>query len=223
MNRFFRTAYSTTLVYLCLTFFVVLFTRIRMPFPAFSCIYFGLLISLLPVVSRRLAGKDRLFYVIGALAAVLGFLPLKLWNCPTAHWVIHLLGIAAAAVFLSVLRYRTTHSDFMAKYSFTAVMLLVLIALVYLSMVTSVYRDGKAAERSEALNLAMNNIVPYAIVLLVTGVLLLRGLRAQEGIVDEHAFNRRQLRDTLIFAVLVTLVFVADPFLYLKKAATFCR
>ena len=221
MNRFFRTAYSTTLIYLCLTLFTVLGTGVRMPFPAFSCLYFGLLICLLPGVSRKLAGKEKLFYLIGAILAVLGLLPLKLSHCPTAHWVVQFLGIAAAAVFLFILRHRTTHSGFIARYRFSVVLVLILIAFVYFSMLTGIYRDGRDAARTETLRLAINNIVPYAIVLLVTGVLLLRSLRSEDGIVDEQTFNRRQLRDTLIFAVLVNLVFVTDPFVYLKKAIFF--
>ena len=109
----------------------------------------------------------------------------------------------------------------MAKYQFTAILLLILIGLIYLATLTGIYTDGQAAARSEVMSLALNNIVPYAIVLLVTGVLLLRGLRAQEGIVDEQAFNRRQMRDTLIFAILVTLVFIVEPFVYLQKAVIF--
>ena len=44
MNRFFRTAYATTLVYLLLTLVAVLIARVGMPFLAFSCLYFGLLL-----------------------------------------------------------------------------------------------------------------------------------------------------------------------------------
>ena len=221
MNRFFRTAYSTTLVYLCLTLFVVLVSKVRMPFPAFSCLYFGLLICLLPGVTKKLAGKEKLFYAAGALASALGFVPLALWDCPVIHWVLHSAGIIAAAVFLHLLRHRTTHSDFMAKYQFTAVLLLIVFGFVCLALLTGIYTDGEVTARTDALRLAMNNVVPYAIVLLVSGVLLLRGLRAQEGIVDEQAFNRRQLRDTLIFAVLVTIVFAVDPFVYLQKGLFF--
>ena len=221
MNRFLRTAYSTTLVYLCLTLFGVLMTRAGMPFPAFSCLYFGLLLCLLPGIVKKLAGKERLFCVIGAAAALLGFIPIALLRCPVIHWIIHILGIAAAGAFLSLLRHRTTHSDFMAKYQFTAVLLLIVIGFVCLSLLTGIYTDGQTTVRAEALRLAMNNIVPFATVLLVTGVLLLRGLRAQEGIVDENAFIRRQLRDTLIFAVIITLVFLVDPFVYLQKGMFF--
>ena len=220
MNRFFRTAYATTFVYLCLSLFGVLITRAKMPFPAFSSLYFALLLCLLPGISQRLRGKEPLFYLIGALTALLGFVPLALCHCPTVHWLIHAAGIAAAALFVSILRHRTTHAIFMAKYEFTVVLVLVLIGLVCLAMLTGVYRDNESTARAEALNLAMSGLVPYATVMLASGVLLLRGLRAQPGI-DERAFNRRQLRDTLIFAVLVTLVFTVDPFLYLRKAIFF--
>ena len=220
MNRFFRTAYSSALVYLCLALFAVLLTGVRMPFPAFSCLYFGLLLCLLPGVSRRLAGKEGLFYALGALTALLGFLPLVFWHCPLIHFAVHLLGTAAAAAFIPLLRHRTTHADFMAKYQFSAIMLLILIGFIALATMTGVYADSSSS-RPEVLKLAVNSIIPHAIVLLVTGVLLLRGLRAGEGIVDEQAFNRRQLRDTLIFAVIVTLVFAADPFVYLQQAAHF--
>ncbi len=221
MNRFFRTAFSATLVCLYLTLFTVLFTGIRMPFPAFSCLYFGLLIALLPAAVRKLSGREPLFYLLGAVTALSGFIPLVLWHCPASHMVIHLLGIAAAAVFLPLLRHRTTHGRFLAKYQFAAVSLLILLGLICLAMLTGIYTDGEAAVRTEVLKLAVNNTVPYAIVLLVTGVLLLRGLRAAAGTVDEQAFNRRQLRDTLIFAVLVSLVFAVDPFIYLQKAVLF--
>ena len=221
MNRFFRTAYATTLVYLSLALFGVLISGVRIPFLAFSCLYFGLLLSLLPGVSQRLSGKERLFYLLGAMTAVLGFLPLALWHSPMIHWIIHLLGIAAAGAFLSILRHRTTHGIFLAKYEFTAVSLLILIGLIYLAILTGIYQGGQAAERSRALSRAMSCVVPYAIVLLASGVLLLRGLRAQPGMADEQAFIRRQLRDTLIFAVLVTLIFAVDPFIYLQKAVYF--
>ena len=222
MNRFFRTAYAAALAYLCLAFSGVLITGVQMPFFAFSCLYFGLLIFLLPGMVQRLNGKERLFYGIGAVTAVLGFLPLALYRCPTIHGLIHLLGIAAAAVFLWTLRHTTTHGIFLAKFKFTAVSLFILVGLACLAVRTAVYQSGQAAERYAALSLAVNGIVPYAIAVLASGVLLLRGLRAQPGrAVDEQAFNRRQLRDTLIFAVLVTLIFAFDPLGQLGKAVSF--
>lgn len=220
MNRFFRTAFSVTLICLCLTLFTVLLSGVGMPFPAFSCLYFGLLTALLPGAVRKLSGREVLFYLLGTVTALLGFIPLMLKHCPASHFAIHLAGIAAAAAFIPLLRHRTTHDRFLAKYQFTAVSLLLMFGLICLVMLTDIRTDGEAA-RTEMLKLAVNNAVPYAIVLLVTGVLLLRGLRASVGTVNEQAFNRRQLRDTLIFAAVVTLVFAADPFAYLKQAAFF--
>ncbi len=221
MNRFFRTAYYTTLFYLCLAFFGTLISSVGMPFLAFSCLYFGLLFCLLPGMLRKLSGKEALFYVLGALTAALGFLPIALWHGTILHWLIHLFGIAGTAVFLRALRYRTTHSVFMDEYRLTLVLLLILIGFGCLFTMTGIYQDGQAAVRSETLRQAINGAVPYAIILLVSGTLLLRGLRAQLGIADEQAFNRRQLRDVLIFAVLVTLVFAVDPFVHLKNALSF--
>ena len=221
MNRFFRTAYATALVYLCLTLFAVLVTKINMPFLAFSCLYFGLMLCLLPAASSWWSGKRPLFAGIGIGMAVLGFLPLFLLHCPLIHWLIHLLGIVSAAAFLVLLRHRTTHSDYLAKYQFIAVLLLILMGFVFLSLLAGIYQNDTPSTQSKILELVIRNIVPYAIVVLVSGVLLLRGLRAQEGVVDERAFNRRQLRDTLIFAVLVTLIFSVDPFVNLKRFALF--
>ena len=221
MNRFFRTAYASTLTCLCLTLFGVLVSGVKMPFPAFSCLYFGLLLFLLPGASHKLAGKERLFYLIGTVTAFLGFVPLALRHCPPIHWVIHLLGIAAAALYLKILRHRTTHGIFLAKFEFTTVVLLAVIGLVWLGILTGIYQGGDAAARSRAMNLAVSCIVPYSIVMLASGVLLLRGLRAQPGTIDEQAFNRRQLRDTIIFAVLVTLIFAVDPFVYVKQVLYF--
>ena len=222
MNRFFRTAYALALAYLCLALFGVLITGVQMPFLAFSFLYFGLLVFLLPGMSQKLTGKERLFYGISAVLAMLGFLPIALWRCPMIHWLIHLSGIAAAAAFLWALRHQTAHRIFLAKFKFTVVSLLILIGLVCLAVRTAVYQSGQASERYAALGLALNGIVPYAIVVLASGVLLLRGLRAQPGrAIDEKAFNRRQLRDTLIFALLVTFIFTFDPLGRLGKAVSF--
>ena len=224
MNRFFRTAYAATLLYLCLALFAALITGAGMPFPAFSCLYFGLLIYLMPDISRSPAGRRPLFHLTGALTASLGFLPIAFSRCPPVHWLVHLSGIAAAAVFLYTLRHRTTHSLFLTRFRFISVTLLILIGAVCLILRMDFFKAGEAAKRAAAVSLAVNGAVPYAIVLLATGVLLLRGLRAQPGrMIDERIFNRRQLRDTLVFAVAVTLIFAADPFVYLGQAASFLR
>ena len=221
MNRFFRTAYATTLVYLCTSLFAVLITGVQMPFPAFSCLYLGLLLGLLPAAAPKLSGKEPVFACIGAATALLGFLPIVLKNGPWLHYAVHFIGIVCGALFCSILRHRTTHDDFEAKYRFTIVLLLILIGFVYLTLLAGIYENGLVPAKSENVRLAVNGVVPLVIVLLVTGVLLLRGLRAQTGVVDERAFNRRQIRDTLLFAAIVSLLFAVDPFRYLGMAAAF--
>ncbi|MBR0507832.1 MAG: DUF4129 domain-containing protein [Clostridia bacterium] len=222
MNRFFRTAYATTLSYLFLTLVAVLIVSTRMPFSAFSCLYFGLFLVLLPGAAPKRKGKKPTFLALGALVALLGFLPLVLFKSPLLFYAVHAAGIALAAVFLTLLRHRTTHSDFKAKYHFTVILLLLVIGFVYLALLAGVDKNGliKSFNRN-TVQLALNTIVPLAITLLVTGVLLLRGLRAQEGVVDERTFNRRQIRDTLIFAAVVSVVFAVDPFPYLKQGLFF--
>lgn len=221
MNRFFRTAYASTLVYLILALLASLITGAAMPFLTFSCLYFGLLLALLPAASQRLSGKELPFALLGAVAALLGFVTLALWRCSLLHYLVHGIGMLSGVVFLFLLRHRTTHADFKAKYQFTTVLVLVGIGFIYLALLAGVDRNGVVPVQSENVRIAVNGAVPFAITLLVTGVLLLRGLRAQAGVVDERAFNRRQLRDTLIFAAIVTVVFLIDPVVYLKAAADF--
>lgn len=221
MNRFFRTAYASTLAYLILALFAGLITGTAMPFPAFSCLYFGLLLALLPAASQRLSEKELPFALLGAITALLGFIPLALLHCPLLHYLVHGVGMLLGVVFLFVLRHRTTHADFKAKYQFVTVIVLVMIGFIYLALLAGVDRNGTVPVRSETVRTAVNSVVPFAITLLATGILLLRGLRAQAGVVDEHAFNRRQLRDTLIFAAIVTVVFLMDPVVYLKAAVDF--
>ena len=218
MNRFFRTAYATALAYLVLTLFAVLITAERMPFSAFSCLYFGLFLALLPGAAPKLEGREPLFLALGGMTAILGFLPLVLFQSPLLFYALHAVGITLAALFLVLLRHRTTHADFKAKYHFTVILLLLVIGFVYLALLAGVDKSGLISSFNHGtVQLAVNTIVPMTITLLVTGVLLLRGLRAQEGVVDEKAFNRRQIRDTLIFAAVVSVLFAVDPFPYLKQ------
>ena len=222
MNRFFRTAYSTTLVYLCLAFFGVLVTGAVLPITAFFCLYLGLLLFMVPGMQPGPDEKGRLLSGIGVLTAMSGFLPIALGHCPAVHWLIHLSGIAAAAVFLSVLRHRTTHKSFLMAFCAAGVSVFCLIGLVSLVLLTDIFKGGEASARHETVSLAVNSAVPYVLVLLATGVLHLRGLRAQPGrMIDERLFNRRQLRDTLIFAILAALFFAFDPIALLGKALSF--
>ncbi len=220
MNRFFRTAYSATLIYLGLSMLVALITGVGMPFPAFSCLYIGLLIALLPLFVQKTQGGEKLFLLLGFAVALFGFVPVMLFRCPITHYFVHGIGIVGAILCFSLLRHRTTHSIFLAKFRFTFIAVTIVIGLVYLLLAGS-FENGFIGLKKETVKRAMNAVIPIAIVMLVTGVLHLRGLRARDGAVDERAFTRRQLRDTLIFFAVVSIVFLVDPFLYMGKAFTF--
>jgi|GEM_PF-2569908 len=211
MNRFLRTAYATTFVYLFLSLFAALMTGVGMPFSAPLCLYFGLLLILLPGAMPALRDKGTLLRLLGVLLALLGFLPLWLRGCSAAHGVAHGLGILAAGAFVPILRHRTTHSDFAAKFRFSILLLLVLIAYMYLSLLVGITEEAIVPIARGHVSQALDHLVPIFILLLMTGVLLLRGLRGLQGTLDERAFNRRQLRDLLLYASLVGVAFVFDP------------
>ncbi|MBQ6077208.1 MAG: hypothetical protein IJK88_03795 [Clostridia bacterium] len=217
MTRFFRTAFSVSLVSLLLTLVSGVATGVHMPFTAFSCLLFGLLVFLLPQSVPKLEGKETLFALLGAATALLGFLPLLILRCPVFHYVCYGLSVLAAAIFLVSLRHNTTHNNFKARFGFITVILICL--LVYFVMsATTMRRNANSVQSTpvldpEALKIALNDIIPLAIVLLASGVLCLRGLRAQNGAADEASYRRRQLRDALIFTVSVSVVFLVVPLL----------
>ena len=217
MNRFFRTAYAAAFVYLFLALIAGLATGVGMPFPAFLCLYFGLLLALLPNALPKLRGREPLFLALGVLMALLGALPIRLSGGTAAHYVAHGLGVLAAGLFLRTLKHRTTHSDFAAKFRFSIVLVLALIALVYLSLLVRTADETLLPVQQAYVSGAIDHVVPVAIMLLVTGVLLLRGLRGLQGMVNEKAFNRRQLRDLLLYAAVVIVVFVFRPLRYLYR------
>ncbi len=222
MNRFFRTAYAATFVYLFLALIAGLFTGVSVPFLSFLCLYFGLLLALLPCGMPKLQGREAVFVLLGVPLALLGFLPIHLYGGTILSYVAHGLGVLGTALFCHTLKHRTTHGDFAAKFRFSAVLILVLIAYLYLSLLVGVTAEDILPVRKAYVSQALDHVVPIAIMLLVTGVLLLRGLRGLEGVTDERAFNRRQLRDVLLYGSMVGVIFVLDPFPYLYRGVAWC-
>lgn len=234
MTRFFRTTFAVSLTSLVLTLVSIVATGVHMSFLSFACLLCGLLLFLLPEATPKLEGKEIRFALLGAGVALLGFLPLPILRCPVFHYVSYGLSVAAAAIFLITLRHNTTHNNFKARFVFITIILICLLTYFVVSATTmrrfanSPY--SKPILDPESLKLALNDIVPLAIVLLASGVLCLRGLRAQYGAADDASFRRRQIRDALIFTVSVTAVFIAVPvlkpvwaFLLEKVFAPFAR
>lgn len=217
MTRYFRTAYAVSLTSLLLTLISAVATGVHMPFSAFTCLLFGLLLVLLPNVLQKWEGKRTLFALLGAAAALLGFLPVLLLTGPLLQVLAYAASVAAAAIFFAALRHNTTYNNFKARFVFITIIVLLVFSYFILSTTwllpskDSLY--GKPLLDPERVKLALNDIIPYAIVHLATGILCLRGLRAQHGAVDERRFQQRQLRDALIFITAVSTVFIAAPFL----------
>lgn len=215
MTRFFRTTFSVSITGLFLTLITGIATGVHVPFLSFSCVLFGLLIFLLPNVLQKYGDKSRLFALLGAVTALLGFLPILLLRCPTFHYVTHGLFILSGAIFLGLLRHNTTYNNFKAKFGFvTAVTICLLVFVLVLATTPFKYKysaDGTLLLNRENTNVAMNDVIAYAIVSLASGFLCLRGLRGEKGVVSEKSFRRRQLRDALIFAGTVSIVFSAMP------------
>ena len=217
MTRFFRTVYAVALSSLLLTLISALVTGVHMPFSAFACLLFGLLLVMLPNVLQKWVDRGTLFTLLGAAAALLGFLPILLLHGPVSQYIFYAASLAAAAILLLLLRHNTTHNNFKARFGFVTVV--VLCVLAYFILSTSWLVPSKDSVYSKPIldpdrvKLALNDIIPYVIVHLAAGVLCLRGLRAQHGNVDEKRFQRRQLRDAMIFITVVSTVFVAAPYL----------
>ena len=214
MNRVLRTEYSSSFAYLFLALIPALATGVGMPLPAFLCLYFGLLLFLLPCAVPKLSGREALFAFLGVLAELLGFLPIRLYGCPLIHYIAHALGVIAAGVFVGVMKHRTTHDDFSAKFRFSVVFILVFVGVMYLSLLIGITEEFVVPISRANIKTAVEHAIPIAILLLVTGVLLLRGLRGLDGTVNERDFNRRQLRDVLVFAAGVSTVLLINPLLY---------
>lgn len=217
MTRYFRTVYATTLACMLLSLITPLVTGVHMPFSPFSCLLLGLLLFLLPNVLPKLSGRETLFALLGTAAALLGFLPILLSRCPAFHYIAYALFVLAAALFLITLRHNTTYNNFKARFGFITVVVLCLLFYFILSATTmrriSGTVHGSPVIDPERLKIALNDLIPFAIVLLASGILCLRGLRAQCGDADERSFRRRQLRDALIFLFSVSAVFITVPLL----------
>ena len=191
MTRFFRTAFAETLAYMGLALLATGASGVSMPFVSFACLLFGLLTVLLPSVQKKPKNRRPLFALLGAGAALLGFLPLLVLRTPIIHFVCYGIAILFGGFFLRILRHETTYHSFKARFGFLTVVAVIVIA--YLLLLSSASFRDTGARRDEALfsmehmKTAMEGLFAYAIVLLASGVLCLRGLRAQQGAVNLDA------------------------------------
>ncbi len=221
MNRFLRSAYSVTYVFLYLTIFSVVATESEMPLPAFLCLYSGVLIAHLPSIHEPSADKQALFGVLGIVIALLGFIPLFIYGCNLVHIIMYLVGVVSGVLFYFFGQREFSRDRFRGEFRNTIIIAFIAAFVATLIVIPVLCENDPKKSAADDISMVIKNVVPVVIMLLVTGILLLRGLRSEQGGIDPKVMERRQLRDLGIFAALVTVVYAVNPFKYLASAALF--
>ena len=220
MSRLLRTVYTVSYVYLPLTLFAVIVTGVDMPLLSYLCLLSGVLLALLPAAFERFADRKTVFSALGALAALLGFLPILLYACPVIQYIAYALGVAAGVVFCVVRRSPMSRVWFLHVFRISLGLMGAAVAVLLL-MVLPMLRDSEiVAFGKERIRLATDNIIPVMILLLATGVLLLRQMRSEQGGIDPQTIKQRQMRDLSIFGSLVGVTFVIHLFVRLRIVVT---
>lgn len=195
MNRFLRISFIVGMAYTLVSLLVGSITGVMYPFGCYTMIWLGTLIFMLGVIITKLDRYDILFKILGIIIEAAGFIFIIINKCITVYYVIHAIMLIGSVLLAVFLKHNTIHRDFAAKFKFSVLAMLLLFCLMGLMTGGSenVFFDMDFTVA------AMINSIPSFIVSIVMGILLLRGLRAAVGIVDETEFNKRQLRDTVTF------------------------
>lgn len=203
MNRFLRVAYITCFLYTLSGLGLEGFTGLEFPIFCFVALYAGLLVFMLQGVIPTLEKFRLLLQICGVMITICGFLPLI--HHSLGFIIVYLLNAAITFVLAVKLNYNSIHRDFAAKFKFSIIVMMLIFAVaLILSGGTDTFIN------QEHMRNATQHAVPCFIVTLAMGVLLLRGLRAVIGIVDERQFNKRQLIDTIIFFAACIVFWATD-------------
>lgn len=217
MNRLLRTVYSVSYVYLPLTLIAVVVTGVDMPLLSYLCLLSGVLLALLPAVFERLANRKAAFAALGALAALLGFLPILLQACLLMQIIAYGLGVAAGVVFCALRHSQTSRVWFLHTFRISLGLMVTAIFVLLVVVIPLLHDNGVTSLDRTRIRLALDNIIPVMILLLSTGVLLLRQLRSEQGGLDPQIIKRRQMRDLSVFGTLVGATFVIHLFVHLRN------
>lgn len=193
MNKFLRISFITGFTGTILSLLIQSITGYAYPIWCYIAIYIGTLLFMLNMIIPSLESRRVLLRICGIAAAVLG--SLLLLSYPVSHLICNLLMTVLSFSLVFILRYNTIHRDFVSKFSFS----LVVFAVVYSVFALFSGETGYNLFDGNVVKLAIANSIPFLVITLAMGILLLRGLRASSAVVNEKEFNRRQLRDTLIF------------------------
>lgn len=195
MNRFLRISFIAGMAYTLVSLLVGSITGVMYPFGCYAMIWLGTLIFMLGAIIPKLNRYDILFKISGIIIEAAGFIFIIINKCIPAYYVIHAIMLIGSVLLAVFLKHNTIHRDFAAKFKFSVIALLLLFCLMGLMTGGS----ENVFFNMDFTVAAMINSIPSFIISIVMGILLLRGLRAAVGIVDETEFNRRQLRDTVMF------------------------
>lgn len=219
MNKFLRVSYIISFLY---TLFIAVLgsvTNFDFPIWCFIACYIGILSFMLPNIMPQFQKYHLLARVGGIIIALSGLL--FLIKAPISYPIVNLLLVILGFVLAVKLQYNTIHRDFVSKFNFSTILLCLFYALLaMLSSEQFTFLNITVVVKSPVQSAIVNSI-PCLVVTLTMGILLLRGLRAASGIVDEKEFNKRQLRDTIIFFVACIAVWATDLLNAIKSGVIF--
>lgn len=193
MNKFLRISFVTGFIATLLSLLIQSITGCAYPIWCYIAIYTGTLLFMLNRIVPSLEAKRPLLQAGGIVFALLG--NLLLLTYPVSHFICNLLMTCLSFSLVFILKYNTIHRDFASKFKFS----LVVFTVIYIVFALFSGETGYNLFNGEFVKQAISNSIPFLVITLAMGVLLLRGLRASSAVVSEKEFNRRQLRDTLIF------------------------
>lgn len=195
MNRFLRVSFIVGMAYTLAGLFVGSITGVMYPFGCYAMMWLGTLVFMLGTIVPKLNRYDALFKPLGGVIEALGFIFIIINKCAPIYYVFHAVMLVGSVLLAVFLKYNTIHRDFAAKFKFSVIAMLLIFCLMGLLTGGS----ENVFFNMDFTVAAMINSIPSFIISIVMGILLLRGLRASVGIVDETEFNKRQLRDTVMF------------------------
>lgn len=195
MNRFLRISFIIGMAYTLISLFTGSITGVMYPLGCYAMIWLGTLIFMLGEVIPKLKKYDVLLKCLGVIIEAAGFIFIIINKCIPAYYGVHAVMLIGSVLLAILLKYNTIYRDFAAKFKFSVLALILLFCLMGLMTGGS----ENVFFNMDFTVASMINSIPPFIISIVMGILLLRGLRASVGIVDETEFNKRQLRDTVMF------------------------
>lgn len=214
MNKFLRTSYAVSMFIMAVTTIVGSIAEQFYPIWSFAAVWLGLLAYMFTGIITELREKSIIFKLIGVLIMLVGFIFVLPTKDSSTCFILHVFAIAIALIFEHLLNHNTTHRDFLSKFKYS----LTIMALLFCIM--GLLSSGVENELVNGENTfeAIINAVPIFIISVVTGILLLKSLRAMAG--NDRELNKRQLKEVFFFFFGCILIFATGLIGVLKQAVT---